>query len=114
MVLKPEMPVRIRPAKIRQLQGEPCDCCEPGGARGIHAGGQFQHRDSLLMLKKLQALYASLGLSTAKYPNTHEHLVHRVWSFQNLSPEYHHDRDPEVDLVHRGGKEESPASVDLT
>lgn len=70
-------------------------------------------RHSLLIFKKLQALYTSLGLSTAKYPSTHEHLVHRVWSFQNLSPEYYHD-DPEVDLVQRGGKEESPASVDLT
>lgn len=66
-----------------------------------------------MILKKLQALYASLGLLTAKYPSTHEHLVHRVWRFQNLSPEYYHD-DPEVDLVHRGGKEESPACVDLT
>ena len=30
MNLKPEMPLRIRPAKTRQLQGESSDNCEPG------------------------------------------------------------------------------------
>lgn len=60
MVLKPEMPVRIRPAKIRQLQGEPCDNCEPGGARGIHAGGQFQHRDTACWCSKNCRLYTHL------------------------------------------------------
>ena len=71
-------------------------------------------RQSLLVLRKLQALCSSLGLPTAKYPSAHEHPVHRVWRFQNFFPEYHHDRAPEEDLVHGGGEEERAASIDLT